>query len=191
MPAVTSARSVFVGALCWVLFAVQPAAGRPLSVQAGSRPGQVVIEATDGSIDEILAQLGQSHDFKTERLAGSESPRMWSGRYQGSLEDALANILAGENYLVEHSRGAKFGIANVKMFGASAPLEDTQKQSAPRPVAFVPTPATGRPATIQPSPRDARPQPAIATGQPKQVAPLVVPITPSQLPVRRRGTPAQ
>lgn len=133
-----------------------------VQVRALAAPGRVEIEAADGQVDEILSQIGKVQEIKFERVGDPPPPRTWSGRLSGRVEDVLARLLETENFVVEHAKDAKSGIARVKMFAIVDPSDgDTI-------------------ATATQGPEPARPAPQAAAYRPQSAPPQQPPRPPQQ-----------
>ncbi len=177
-----------------------PSAAGPFTVTAGDQPRHVMIEASDASVDAILAELAETHGFTIERPISDISSRTWSGHYEGALSDALARLLENENYVLEHSRGAKSGIARVKLFATDRTAQDTTTVSrisgqATPPAAVAPQPAAKSAAAPVPQSRNLGPL-QTAAAAPREVRAIAVatksqpaarPTAPVQPALRRRG----
>ncbi len=77
----------------------------------------VVVEAKNATVDEVLEKLGEQYGFKTERTGGADAQRI-SGRYAGPIDTVLARVLRGEGHLIERSPEAPTGIVRIVVFGS-------------------------------------------------------------------------
>lgn len=137
-----------------------------VQVRALAAQGRVEVEAADGQVDEILTQIGKVQEIKFERVGDPPPPRTWSGRLSGAVEDVLARLLENENFVVEHAKNAKSGIARVKVFAAIDPNDEeavattTQGPQVARP---TPQPTTSRPPSLPTHQQRLPPQAAAST----------------------------
>jgi hypothetical protein len=86
----------------------------------GSGPDRVVIEASDASVEDILAILAARFEFAVERPAADASgqPVRFSGRLQGSLDEVLERLLRHEGHMIVRSAEARSGISLVRLIEA-------------------------------------------------------------------------
>jgi hypothetical protein len=82
-------------------------------VVEGSDPGQVVVDTSDATAEEILGALSAQFEFTLERSAPSGRPIRYSGRLQGSLDQLLDRLLRHQGHLIVRSADARAGISSV------------------------------------------------------------------------------
>ena len=85
----------------------------------------VRVEASDASIDEVMAALAASFDLRYRRPASLN--RRITGIYQGSLQQVIARLLDGHNFIVKTgSDGVEvwvYGAVNSEMVLSPRPAE--------------------------------------------------------------------
>jgi hypothetical protein len=117
-----SVRTVGAGlALLLASWLIAPAvrAGEARLVEAAG-PERVVVEASDATVDEVLAVLARHFDFAVERNAPTSLPVRFAGRLQGSLDDLLAHVLRHEGHMIVHSAEARAGVSRVVLIAGAA-----------------------------------------------------------------------
>lgn len=114
-------HSGFIAASVLVIaLAIAPApvwAGTKLSGSAEA----VTVEAQDSSIREILLLL--SNDFQMQYRMPNDLNGRVTGTYKGSLQQVVAHILEGHDFVVESDPGGKVAVTvfgGAKASGASA-----------------------------------------------------------------------
>jgi hypothetical protein len=101
---------------CWLL-ASSLWAGEARLLEAPSAD-RVVVEASDASVDEVLAVLAKRFEFAVERSAPLGQAVRFSGRLQGSLEELLNRLLRHEGHMIVRSAEAQAGISRVLLIEA-------------------------------------------------------------------------
>lgn len=86
----------------------------------GQSPEQVVVEASDASVDEVLAVLGTRFQFAVERGGPAAQPLRLSGRFAGTLEEVLDRLLRHQGHMIVRSAEAKAGVSRVVLLEAKA-----------------------------------------------------------------------
>jgi hypothetical protein len=66
-------------------------------------PRAVTVEATNASIEDILAALGKSFDVRINSTA--DLNKQLNGTYEGSLTQVVTRVLEGYNFIVKSSNG--------------------------------------------------------------------------------------
>jgi hypothetical protein len=132
MRTVRPVRVVTVGAplallLASWLFAPALWAGEARLVEEAG-PNRVVVEASDATVDEVLAVLARRFEFVVERNAPANLPVRFSGRLEGSLDDLLTHVLRHEGHMIVRSTEARSGISRVMLIagaGGGPPMAPT------------------------------------------------------------------
>ena len=88
------------------------------SVTIGSVDGVVTLDASEASVDSVLASLGKTYGFKIERIGQVASAKVW-GHYTGSLTSVLSRVLESESHMIVHSNASKGGIDKIVLYGES------------------------------------------------------------------------
>jgi hypothetical protein len=83
-------------------------------------PGRVVVEASDATVDEVLAALARRFEFAVERSAPANLPVRFTGRLQGSLDDLLAHVLRHEGHMIVRSTEARAGVSRIVLIAGAA-----------------------------------------------------------------------
>ena len=118
-----AASALLIGCGWLAAAAVAPAswAGEARLVE-GQSPERVVVEASDASVDEVLAVLGTRFQFAVERGGPAALPLRLSGRFAGTLEEVLDRLLRHQGHMIV--RSAEAGVSRVVLLeakgGASA-----------------------------------------------------------------------
>ena len=91
-------------------------------------PERVVVEASDATVDEVLAVLAGRFEFAVERNAPANLPVRFTGRLQGTLAELLAQVLRHEGHIIVRSAEARAGVSRVVLIAGatgSAPMAPT------------------------------------------------------------------
>ena len=90
-------------------------------------PELVVVDASDATVDEVLAVLARHFEFAVERNAAANQSVRFTGRLQGSLDDLLAHVLRHEGHMIVRSAEARAGVSRVVLIAGAggAPLAPT------------------------------------------------------------------
>jgi hypothetical protein len=90
-------------------------------------PERVVVEASDATVDEVLAALARHFEFAVERNAPANQPVRFTGRLQGSLDELLAHVLRHEGHMIVRSAEARAGVSRVVLIAGAggAPIAPT------------------------------------------------------------------
>ncbi|MEA2930298.1 MAG: hypothetical protein QOG38_2726 [Hyphomicrobiales bacterium] len=108
-------RAGGVAAACVLLLATQP--GRAEVLLEGNAAA-VRLEATQATVDEILAALGRTYNVRYRTTLALD--RAITGTYSGPLAQVIARVLAGYDYVARSSPDA-IEIAYVRPRGSAAP----------------------------------------------------------------------
>ena len=111
---------------------------------------QIVVEAKDATIAEILASLNEKQAFELERLGDFANTGPQTRRYTGEFRHVLERVLENESHLVITTM-SKRDVQRVVIYGAPSALPATGLK-APEPVQATPPPAAAPdgPVTIDP-----------------------------------------
>jgi hypothetical protein len=117
-------------------------------VRVTGRIDSVTVEARDASVHEALAALSATFGLRVHNSAALDQPV--SGTYRGSLQQVVARLLAGRDYVATYSAGnAEIRIFGPGNGGKSQPMArrpdaliaptivHTVAPSAPPPTSFV------------------------------------------------------
>jgi hypothetical protein len=83
-------------------------------------PERVVVEASDATVDEVLAALARHFEFVVERNAPASLPVRFTGRLQGSLDVVLAHVLRHEGHMIVRSTEARAGVSRIVLIAGVA-----------------------------------------------------------------------
>jgi hypothetical protein len=122
LTAIVRAKAALLIACGWLAAAaVAPAlwAGEARLVE-GQSSELVVVEASDASVDEVLAVLGARFQFTVERAGPAAQPLRLSGRFAGTLEEVLDRLLRHQGHMIVRSAEAKAGVSRVVLLEAKA-----------------------------------------------------------------------
>jgi hypothetical protein len=86
----------------------------------GESPERVVVQASDASVDEVLAMLGARFQFTIERGGSTAQPLRLSGRFAGTLEEVLDRLLRHQGHMIVRSEEAKAGVRRVVLLEGKA-----------------------------------------------------------------------
>jgi hypothetical protein len=108
-------------------------------------PRAVIVEASNSSIEDILAALGKSFDIRVNST--TDLNKQLNGTYEGSLTQVVTRVLEGYNFIVKSSNGhlmvsvlgsrAGTAVAHV----ATPPAARTASTAAPAQAAAAPAAA--------------------------------------------------
>jgi hypothetical protein len=84
----------------------------------GDGPARVVVQATDATVDEVMAVLAGRFQFTVERSAPAAQPLRLSGRFEGALDEVLDRVLRHQGHMLVRSADATAGISRVVLIEA-------------------------------------------------------------------------
>jgi hypothetical protein len=127
--AALTGRWLLAACLCGSL--VSPLWAGEVRVVEARGADEVVIEAADAAVDDVLAVLARQFQFAVERSAPSGQAMRFSGRLQGSLDQLLERLLRNEGHMIVRSSEASAGISRVVLFKAKAGVVSSYPLSGP------------------------------------------------------------
>ena len=130
-------RLVFASVLILALGHVLPPTARA-EVRVAGRMDSVSVDAREATVQEVLEALRAAFGWRLYSSATLDQPI--SGTYEGSLQQVVAQLLAGHDYVASYSADT----VEIRIFaprhGASEPVAGTPSAPSP-PHAAAPVPA--------------------------------------------------
>jgi hypothetical protein len=136
-----------------------------------SGPGDVVVEANDATLDQVIEVLATRFAFAVDHAAEANATARFTGRLQGSLDRILERVLRHEGHLIVHSAESSTGISRVILLApkrggpavtTTIPTAETPKELADGSV--TPDGAANRPIAPSPPPPAYAPSPSTSQG---------------------------
>jgi len=83
--------------------------------------GMIVVVADNATIDEVLARIGERFDFTVERVSSGGNTKTYSGRFAGTPDQLVTQMLRGQGHVVVWSTNAPAGIGRILLLGSPEP----------------------------------------------------------------------
>jgi hypothetical protein len=100
--------------------------------------GMIVVVADNATIDEVLTGIGERFGFSVERVSSERDKKMVSGRFVGTPDQLVTQMLRGQGHIVVRLADAPAGIGRILLLGSSEPIVTA---SPPPPAPQVPVAA--------------------------------------------------
>jgi len=145
---------------CFALFPAQ--ANEKPSLQLDLGPSQdLTVDAHDVPIEQLLKDLGERLSFTVDFSPQANPSAVVNGKFEGSLDEILSEILRSSSYVVQHG---PLGITHVVVMASASGMAS----GAPASAANTPTAVNVR--SAEPAPPAGRAaSPAAQTAQPSGV----------------------
>ena len=154
--------------ILWTIASPLPALSS--SIEISGNAANVVIDATDAQLTDILNQLSEKHGFRFVGYIPTPEQEPVTVRLEGPLLDVLEQLLGKENHLIERADNLPDGISRLILYGrtrvatGNTAQQITAMQNLPdRPLPVAPQVSNSTPSTSVPV--------SVATSSPSEKAP--------------------
>lgn len=98
-----------------------PAWAGGVTMTAAER-GMIIVVADYATIDDVLTLIGKRFGFTVERISPEPDTKLVSGRFAGTPDGLVAQMLRGQGHVLVRQADAPAGIERIFLLGSRGPV---------------------------------------------------------------------